>query len=134
MHEFAKKALVTAMLIVSAAIVPTLRTVAAFPDRGPELASAAATPLFRQTWNKLLSRRVQDWIPTHLDNCRKSEWTPESRNVQTCLSLQADLKPTLEGSISAVGEYDGVLVSIRMCVIGCTPGRKTLFVSERSAR
>jgi hypothetical protein len=134
MHEYAKKALVIALLIVSAAFVPSLPTVAGFPDRSSELARAAASPLFWQIWDKLLSREVKDWIPTHSDDCQESEWTPESRNVQTCLFFQAYLKPAFEGSLSAVGEYDGVLVSIRMCVIGCTLRRKSLFVSEHSAR
>jgi hypothetical protein len=106
------KALVIALLIVSAAIVPSLPTVAGFPDRSSELPRAATSPLFRHIWdNKLLSSEVEDWIPAHSDNYRESEWTPESRNVQTRLFFQADLKPTFEGSLSAVGEYDGVQLS-----------------------
>jgi hypothetical protein len=134
MHEDTKRALVIALLIVSAAIVPSLPTVAGFPDRSSELPRAATSPLFWQIWDKLLSREVEDWIPIYSDDCQESEWTPESRNVQTCLFFQADLKPAFEGSLSAVAEYDGILVSIRMCVIGCAPVRKSLFVSEHSAR
>ncbi len=134
MHEYTKRTLLIALLIVSAAIVPSLTTVVGFPDRSSELPRAATSPLFRHVWDKLLSSEVEDWIPTHADNCRQSEWTPESRQVQTRVFFRADLKPTLEGSLSAVGEYDGFQLSIRMCLIGCTPGRKSLFVSEHSAR
>jgi hypothetical protein len=134
MREYVKKALVTALLIVSAAIVPSLPTVAGFQDQRSKLARAAASPLFRQIWDKLLRREFEDWIPTHSDDCQESEWTPEFRNVYTRLFFQAYLKPAFEGYPSAVGEYDGVLVSIRMCVIGCTLVQKSLFVSEHSAR
>lgn len=134
MHEYVRKALVVALLIASAAIVPSLPTVAGLPDRRSELARTAASPLFWQIWDKLLSRELEHWIPTHSNDCQESEWTPEFRNVHACLFLQAYLKPAFEGSLSAVGEYDGVLVSIRMIVIGCTLGRKPLFVSEHSAR
>jgi hypothetical protein len=143
MHEYVRKSLVAALLIVSAAIVPSLPTVAGFPDRSSELARAAAGPLFGQIWDKLPSREIEIWIPTDSDDCQESEWlpastmtvwTPEFRNVPTCLLFQAYLRPAFEGSLSAVGEYDGVVVSIRMCVIGCTLGRKSLFVSAHSAR
>ena len=134
MHEYTKRTLLIALLIVSAAIVPSLTTVVGFPDRSSELPHAATSPLFRHVWDKLLSSEVEDWIPTHSDNCRESEWTPESRHLHTRVFFKADLKPTLEGSLSAVGDYDGVQLSIRMCLIGCTPGRKSLFVSEHSAR
>jgi len=134
MHEYVKKALVTALLIVSAAIVPSLPTVAAFPDRSSKLARVAVSPLFLQIWDRLPSREIEDWIPSHSNDCHESEWTPEFRNLHTCLFLQAYLNPAFEGYLSAVGEYDGVLVSIRMCLIGCTLGQKSLLVSEHSAR
>ena len=85
MYEYVKKALVTALLIVSAAFVPCLPMVADFPDRTSELARAAASPLFWQIWDKLLSRELEQWIPTHSDDCQESEWAPEFCNVLTCL-------------------------------------------------
>jgi hypothetical protein len=135
MHEYVKKALVTALLIVSAAIVPFLLTAAGFPDRSSKLARAVASPWFWQIWDNLPSREAEDWILTYSDDCQESDWTPEFRNLHTCLFFQAYLKPAFEGYLSAVGEYDGVLVSIRTCVIGCTPGRAEIIIcSEHSAR
>src|SRR3989442_12295572 len=58
MHEYVKRALVTALLIVSAAIVPSLPTVASFPDRSSKLARVAVSPLFWQIWDKLPSREI----------------------------------------------------------------------------
>lgn len=97
MHEYVKKALVTALLIVSAAIVPSLPTFAGFPDRTSKLTRVAESPLPWQIWDKLPSREVEDWIPTHSDDCQDSDWTTEFPNLHTCLFFQAYLNPAFEG-------------------------------------
>jgi len=79
-----KKALIAALLVVSAAFASCLPNIADFPDRTSELARAATSPLIWQFWDELLSRELAQWIPTDSDDCQKSEWAPEFRNAITC--------------------------------------------------
>ena len=113
MCEYMKKALIAAVLVVSTAFVPCLSNVTDFPDRASELAHAAASPLFWQFWDELLSRELAQWAKTVSDDDQQSEWPPEFRSVLT---------------------YDRFLVSIPKCVIRCTLEGELLLVSEHWAR
>ena len=107
MHEYMKKALIAALLVISTAFVPYLSNVADFPDRTSELARAAASPLFWQFWDELLSRELAQWTKTVSDDGQKSDWPPEFRNDSTCLFFQVFLKHAFEVSLSIVGEMTG---------------------------
>lgn len=76
MYEYVKKALIAALLVVSPAFVPCLSNVTDFPDRTSELAHAAASPLFWQLWDELLSRGLAQWTKTVSDDDQQSEWPP----------------------------------------------------------
>lgn len=103
MHEYMKKALIAALLFVSAAFAPYLSSVVDFPDRTSELACAAASPLFWQFWDELLSRELLQWIQTASDDSQESEWPPEFHNTLMRLFFQVFVKPTFEGSLSVMG-------------------------------
>jgi hypothetical protein len=60
MHEYIKKALTVAVLVVSAAFASCLPKAADFPDRTSELARATASPLTQQGY---LSDRDGRWHP-----------------------------------------------------------------------
>ena len=107
MHEYMKKALIAALLVVSAAFAPCLSSVVDFPDRTSELVGAATSPLFWQFWDELLSRALAQWIPTDSDDCQKSEWAPEFRNALTSLFFRFFFPPAVEGSLSFVGDMTG---------------------------
>lgn len=107
MHEYMKKALTAALLVVSTAFVPCLSNVADFPDRTSELTHAAASPWFWQFWDELLSRELAQWTKTVSDDGQKSDWPPEFRNDSTCLFFQVFLKHAFEGSLSVLGEMTG---------------------------
>jgi hypothetical protein len=107
MHEYMKKALIAALLVVSAAFAPCFPNVADLPDRTSELARAAASPLFWQFWDELLSRELAQWTKTVSDDDQQSEWPPEFRSALTCLFFQVFLKPVFEGSLSVVGDMTG---------------------------
>jgi hypothetical protein len=107
MHEYMKKALIAALLVVSSAFVPCLSNVADFPDRTSEMAHAAARPLFWQFWDELLSRELAQWTKTVSDDGQQSDWPPEFRNALTCLLFRVFLERAFEGSLSVVGEMTG---------------------------
>jgi hypothetical protein len=86
MHEYLKKALIAALLVVSTVLAPCLPNVAEFPDRTSELARVAASPLFWQLWDKLLSRELAQWIQTVSNDGQESERPPEFRLM--CLFFQ----------------------------------------------
>jgi hypothetical protein len=103
-----KKALIAALLVVSAAFAPCLPNVAEFPDPTSELARATASPLFWQFWDEPLSRELAQWIQTASDDGQESEWPPELLNALMCLYFQVFLKYALEGSLSAAGKNDRI--------------------------
>jgi hypothetical protein len=111
MHEYMKKALIAALLAVSASFAPCLPNVAVFPDRTSELVRAAASPLFWQFSDELLRRELAQWTKTVSDDDQQSEWPPEFRSALTGLFFWVFLKPVFEGPLSVVG--DRFLVSIR---------------------
>jgi FPC/CPF motif-containing protein YcgG len=88
MHEYMKNALIAAWLVVSAAFAPCLSSVVDFPDPTSELACAAASPLFWQFWDELLSRERAHWTKTVSEDDQKSEWPLEFRNVPIYLLFQ----------------------------------------------
>ena len=96
MCEYMKKALISAVLVVSTAFVPCLSNVTDFPDRTSELAHAAASPLFWQFWDELLSRELAQWTKTLSDDDQQSEWSPEFRSALTCLFFWVFLDPCLK--------------------------------------
>jgi hypothetical protein len=81
MCEYVKKALIAAVLVVSTAFVPCLSNVTDFPDRTSELAHAAASPLFWQFWDELLSRELAQWTKTVSDDDQPSEWPRDTSFV-----------------------------------------------------
>ena len=99
MHEYTKRVLIAALLVVSTAFVPCLSNVADFPDRTSELAHAAASPLVWQFWDELLSRELAQWAKTVSDDGQKSDWPAEFRNDPTFLFFQVFLKHAFEGSL-----------------------------------
>jgi len=134
MPEYMKKALIAALLVISTAFVPCLSNIADFPDRTSELARAAASPLFWQFWDELLSRELAQWTRTVSDDSRKSDWLPEFRDDSTCLFFHVFLKHACEVCLSVVGENDRFLVSIPKWVIRRTVEWELILVSEHSAR
>lgn len=92
MHEYMKKALIAALLVVSASFAPCLRNVADFPGRTSELARAAASPLFWQVWDELLSRELAQWTKTFPEDDRQPERLPEFSKALTCLFSEVFLK------------------------------------------
>ena len=53
-----KKILIPALLLVSAAFAPGLRTAVEFPDRTCEVAQSVIAPLFWHLWGELLDREI----------------------------------------------------------------------------
>jgi hypothetical protein len=96
MYEYVKKALIATLLVVSTASVPCLSNVTDFPDQTSELAHAAASPLFWQFWDELLSRELAQWTKTVSDDDQQSEWPPEFRSALTCLFFQVFSNPCLK--------------------------------------
>jgi hypothetical protein len=88
MHEYMKKALIAALLVLPAAFAPCLSSVVDFPDRTSELACAAASPLFWQFWDELLSRELAHWTKTVSEDDQESEWPLEFRSVPIYLLFQ----------------------------------------------
>jgi hypothetical protein len=107
MHEHMRKALIAALLVISAAFAPCLSSVVDFPDRTSEFARAATSTLFWQFWDELLSRELAQGTKTVSDDDQQSEWTPEFRSALTRLFFQVFLKPVFEGPLSVVGNMTG---------------------------
>jgi hypothetical protein len=107
MREYMKKALIAALLVVSAAFAPCLPNVADFPDQTSELTRTAASPLFWQFWDNLLSCELAQRTKTVSDDDEQSEWPPEFRSVLTYLFFCVFLKPVFEGALSVVGDMTG---------------------------
>jgi hypothetical protein len=103
MCEYMKKALIASLLIVSSVFVPCLSNVTDFSDRTSELAHAAASPLFWQFWDELLSRELAQWTKTVSDDDQQSEWPPEFRSALTCLFFWAFLNPCLKDRYPSLG-------------------------------
>ena len=100
MYKYMKKALIAALLVVATAFVPCLSNVTDFPDPTSELAHAAASPLFWQLLDELLSRELAQWTKTISDDDQQSEWPPEIHSVLTCLFFWVFLNPCLNDSCS----------------------------------
>jgi hypothetical protein len=92
-----KKALIPALLVVSAAFAPCLRSTFELPDGGCEIAAAVASPLFWHLWDELLARGLSDWTRSALQLTEEREWPPELRkDALACLFFHAFLKHAFE--------------------------------------
>jgi hypothetical protein len=88
-----KKALIPALLVVSAAFAPCLRSTLGFADRACEIESAVASPLFWQLWDELLSRGLSRWTSSVLHLKEDAEWRPELRKAAiACVFFHAFVK------------------------------------------
>lgn len=128
-----KKALIVALLVVSAAFAPCLPNVAEFPDPTSELARATASLLFWQFWHEPLSRELAQWIQTASNDGQESEWPPELLNALMCLYFQVFLNTRSKDPYPPRGKMTGFVVSIPKSVIRRTVEWELALVSEHPA-
>ncbi|MGA2429683.1 MAG: hypothetical protein ABSH13_14390 [Candidatus Acidiferrum sp.] len=108
-----KKALIPALLVVSAAFAPLLRKAVEIPDRVSGAACKAAGPLFWHLWDELLDREIAAGSQPSTDIGEGSEWRLELRaNIVVCIVFHIFLKHTLDGSLSVAEKHETFLVSI----------------------
>lgn len=77
-----KKALIPALLVVSAAFAPCLRSALKFPSRASRVASDLASPLCWRLWDELLAPKLAHWAQTASQDRTESGWRPSNFRVR----------------------------------------------------
>jgi hypothetical protein len=124
-----KKALITALLVVSAAFAPCFGSALDIPNRAADLACAVANPLFWHLWDELLTRELSQLTasPAHE--------APVWRNdVFVCLFFQAFLNRAFDGSLTAAQKTDHLVVSIPQHLIRRTIERGFTLAHRNSTQ
>jgi hypothetical protein len=110
-----KKALIPALLFVSAAFTPCLRNAVELPERISGVAREVARPLFWHLWDEWLEREIARWTQTGAIGGAMTEWRPDSTNeAVACLLFQVFLNHAFDRALSLAGkkENDTFAVSI----------------------
>lgn len=127
-----KKALIPALLVVSAAFTPCLRNALELPDRVCQVAQEVAAPLFWHLWDKLLTRELAR-AAQGVGRSDASSWPPVLRqDAVICIVFHIILKHAFNGPLSVGKENNSFSVSISSALIRCTIERGLLFPSSTS--
>jgi len=158
-----KKTLITTLLAISAAFAPgvpsCLPSALDVPERASQLAQAAASPLFWQLWDEVLTRslahltEMQSSAPsvtaqpvagqtsaarsatqTVTQTVTVPEWQPESEaDVVACFVFHVVLKHALDSCLSAAQKTGASVMSISWHLVRRTIERGVPLTQQRLA-
>jgi hypothetical protein len=124
-----KKKLIPALLVVSAAFAPCLRSTLAVPERACEVAQAVAAPLFWHLWNELLEREITRLTEPTVNGGETPEWRPGLPNdTATCIFFHVFLKHAFDRALTMTEKKDSVVASISQHVVRRMVGREVITV------
>jgi hypothetical protein len=103
-----KKALISALAVVSAAFAPCVPSAVDLPERIYEVTSATAGPLFWQVYDKLLSRGLSQVTTTS----QQHEGRAGGDEALTCFLIHLFLHRAVNGSLTAAEKMDVAVMSI----------------------
>jgi hypothetical protein len=103
-----KKALISALLVVSAAFAPCVPSAVDLPERIYEVASATAGPLFWQVYDEMLSHGLSQVTTTSL----KHEGQAGGDEALTCFFIHLFIHRAINGSLTAAEKMDVAVMSI----------------------
>lgn len=109
-----KKILIPALLVVSAAFAPYLRSTADFPDRACEMARGVASPLFWHLWDEVVVRELAHQAGSKAQLGRGAESWGDHLG---CVLLQVFVKQAFERLPSAEYKGDCLVTSIPLQLI-----------------
>ena len=129
-----KKRLIPALLVVSAAFVPCLRSTLVVPERACEVAQAVAAPLFWHLWDALLEREIARWTKPATNAGEMPDWRPGfSNETVACIFFHVLLKHAFDRALSTTEKKDTLLASISEQVVRRTVEREVITVLQYPA-
>src|SRR5262249_48295063 len=109
-----KKALISTLLVVSAAFAPCFRIAVDGSNRAPEVARTVASPLFWHVYDELLSREIARFTSAPHQHGVSSE---QQSDAIACFVFQFLVHRAFDGSLTAAEKIDISLMSIPQLLI-----------------
>ena len=129
-----KKILIPALLVVSAALVPSLRNAVEFPDRTCEVAQSVVAPLFWHLWDELLNRETARLSQLPTPGGEVLAWGPGlTDNTVVCIFFHVFLKHVFDHALTRMEKNDTFLVSIPKGFVRRPVERQFLRVAQLPA-